>query len=142
MVQRTLGEVATPKSDFEIANKKYVDDAIINTNVLKTRSFKFDFGNPLSAGVTAISANPTSYLKTVDLGATFGINFFGTDVSKIMIQLTVLANTQLAEQDAMLASVRRFIDQNAFVIVMRRMDANGAGWGALQDVFITVEQIQ
>ena len=87
-----------------------------DTNIIKQRSFIFTFGNTAtstgSVGITAINGSlfpfttPTSFSKDINMDDTFGVNFFGTNSSKIIVQLTVLQNIFGFAEDLMDIQVR------------------------------------
>jgi len=145
-----LPQQADPTQLQEVATKNYVDNLVSDIDVIKQRSFIFLFGGtgvPPTAGITAVNGStspfttPTSFLKNISLLTLFGPNFFGTDLDKIIIHFTVLSNTVGTQQDLMLAGVRSY-DANNIEIVMRRLDVPGGTWGANQEIFVTVSQLE
>ena len=110
-----------------------------NSNIVKQRSFIYNFDS--WSGKT--NYNSGSYGVIIDLNSQFGSSgFFGTDITKIIIQTSVIYNAGSENWgDSFLVNIRRIIDYDNFEIQIRRQDDNGNTFNASLDIFITIVQI-
>ena len=100
----------------------------IVSGIVKQRKAILDVGSFTGSG----TKSDTFSFQTV-----FGENF-GTDASKIHIQLTVFTNGNY--NDMMMLSVRT-VSSTEFIVNTRRVDVAGSSWGTPLKAFCTISQL-